>query len=150
MGTNNLKVDLDPREDKEKQIYYLGRLQFPGRIDFSHGVTFLVFLSEDGAEEVQVAINNKENTTFSKYTRRNDRVKVSIDSREDQFGKTFYVAKLQFNGYIECEDEVVFLIFNSKEGSEELQMVGNIKFNSKDLSTEPEIYPGRLKMVDID
>lgn len=132
MVTNNLKVELDPREDKTEQIFYLGRLQFPGRIDFNKGITFLIFLSEDGSEELQIAPNNKEHTTFSKYSKRDDRLKIRITTREDQFGKLFYVAKLQFNGYVDCNSEVVFIVFNSKEGSEELQVVGDIRFSETD------------------
>jgi len=150
MVTNNLKVDLDPREDKEKQIYYLGRLQFPGEIDFSKGVTFLIFLSEDGMEELQIAINDKNHATYSRYTKRQDRLKVSIEGRDDQFGKTFYVAKLQFNGVVDCRNEIVFLVFNSKAGSEELQIVGDIKLSDGTADEEkvmPEIYGRRSKTV---
>lgn len=135
MTTINLKVDLEPREDKEQQIYYLGKIQFPGRICCRKGVTFLVFLSESGSEELQVAINDKEHTTFSRYSKRPDRLKVSLETREDQFHKVFYIAKIQFHGYIDCASKLVFLVFNSKEGSEELQVVGDIKMFKKDDSS---------------
>jgi hypothetical protein len=146
MVTHNLKIDLEPREDKDENIYYLGRLKFPGRICLSEGVTFLVFLSEDGNEELQLAINDKEHTTFSKYSRRADRLKVSIESRPDQFGKTFYVAKIRVNGYLDCsKEEVVFLVFNSKQGFEELQVVGDIKSLSE---TEKDSRIIRRRVID--
>jgi hypothetical protein len=141
MGTNNLKVDLDPREDKEGQIYYIGRLQFPGRLCFKDGVTFLMFLSEDGAEEIQIATNNKEHTTFSRYSKRNDRLKIAVESREDQFKKIFYVAKVQFQGYIDCTAGIVFLLFNSKKGSEELQVAGDLSLTDQEYPVVQRTYP---------
>lgn len=147
MNINNLKVELDIREDSKGHIFYIGRLKSPIKIDLSSGATFLVFTSESGEEELQVACNDKENTTFSKYSRQNDRLKVSIEDREDQYGKIFYVAKLQYNGYVDCSvgDGVVFMVFTSKAGSEELQIVGKIVKNGE---REPRkgievIYAGR-------
>lgn len=132
MVTSNLKIELEPRTDKEEQTYYLGRLKFPGTINLSDGVTFLIFTSDLGEEELQIAINNKENSTFSKYSLRNDRIKVDLDEREDQYGKVFYVAKLNLDGVISCKSDLVFLIFLSKKGSEELQIVGDINIDGKE------------------
>lgn len=123
----NMKVELHPREDKNGSMFHLGKLQFPGSINCSDGVTFLVFLSEDGEEELQVATINNDNTTFSKYSKRNDRVRVSLDSRKDKYGKKFYVGKLMFRGTIDCSKGMIFIIFTSKDGCEELQVVGPIK-----------------------
>lgn len=128
MKNSNLIVDLEPRPDKKENIYYIGRLQAPITIDLSNGATFLVFLSESGDEELQIAVNNKENTTFSSCKRKRDRLEVRLDARDDQHGAKFYVAKLLMNGYINCHEEVVFMVFISREGSEQLQIVaeGNI------------------------
>lgn len=128
MSINNLEIKLDAREDANGQVYYLGRQKAPYKIDLTNGATFLIFVSEPDEEELQIACNNKENTTFSKYSRRADRFKISLEDREDQFGQTFYVAKLQYNGYIDCSvgEGVVFIVFTSKEDSEELQIVGEI------------------------
>jgi len=128
MNINNLKVELDIREDSKGNIYHLGRLRAPCKIDLTEGVTFLIFLSSSGEEELQIACNDKENTTFSKYSKQNDRLKVTIEDREDQHGKVFYIAKLRYNGYVDCSgpDGVVFIVFTSKKSSEELQVVGTI------------------------
>jgi len=131
MATINLSVPLEPREDKENKIFYLGKLQFPGRICCTKGVTFLIFLSEDDSEELQIAINDKEHTTYNKYSKKPDRIKISLDTREDQFHKKYYLAKIQLQGYIDASSKIVFLVFNSKEGSEELQIVGDIKILKK-------------------
>jgi len=118
-------VDLEPRPDStpQKNIYYIGRLQAPVTIDLTNGVTFLIFLSESGDEEVQIAINDKENVSFGGFKKKKDRLKIHLDKRSDQHGSKFYVAKIQMNGYIRCHEEVVFLVFISREGSEELQIV---------------------------
>ena len=41
--------------DKFGQPYYIGKLQFPGTLEFEGGVSFMVFLSEEGFEELQIA-----------------------------------------------------------------------------------------------
>lgn len=129
----NLRVPLDPKVDKEDQIFYIGKLNYPGTIDGRNGVTFLIFVSEDGSEELQIAMNDKEHTTFSRYSKRPDRLKLSLEAREDQHKKKFYISKLQFDGYIDCAtSKVSFLVFNSRAGSEELQIVGDIIMVKKD------------------
>ena len=125
-----MKIELDPREDKNGCLFHLGKLSFPGEINCSNGVTFLIFLSEEGDEELQIATINNENTTFSKYSKRDDRVKVSLEGRIDKYGKKFYVGKLMFKGIVDCNDGILFIIFTSKEGCEELQVVGNIHFDN--------------------
>lgn len=126
MNKSNLIVDLEPRDDKKGNIYYIGRLKAPISIDFTSGVTLLVFLSESGDEELQIAVNDKENATFNKFTRKRDRLEIRLDGRTDQHDKKFYIAKLQMNGNIKCHDEIVFLVFISREGAEKIQIVGDI------------------------
>lgn len=136
MNKSNLTVDLEPRSDKKENVYYIGRLKAPVSIDFSSGVTLLIFLSESGDEELQIAVNDKENATFSKFTKKRDRLEIKLDGRSDQHGHKFFVAKIQMNGNISCHDEVVFLVFTSREGSEEVQIVGK-------MNTSPEKQSGR-------
>lgn len=139
MNINNLKVDLDIREDKKEKIYHLGRLRAPIKIDLTNGVTFLIFISASGEEELQIACNDKENATFGRYTKKPDRIKLGIEDREDQHGQVFYVAKLQYNGYVDCSGEgAVFMVFTSKEGSEELQIVGDIVSNNNKKKSPPK------------
>ena len=127
MNINNLKIELDPRFDKDDNIFHIGRLRSPIVIDLSQGVTFLVFLSEDGSEEVQLAINDRENTTFSKFTRRKDRLKIRLEKRSDKHKKNFLIAKIQADLLVNCFAETAFIVFTSKEGAEELQIVGDIQ-----------------------
>jgi len=134
MNVNNLVIDLEPREDSKGNIYFLGRLRFPGIIDLTNGVTLLVFMSESGDEELQIAINDKENTAFNKFKQKRDkantRLEIRLDVRTDQHDKKFFIAKIQINGYIYCNSEVVFLVFTSRGGEEEVQIVGNINIST--------------------
>lgn len=124
----NFKIELDPREDKEQQIYYLAKKSAPLILDCRKGVAFLLFVSEDGNEELQIANLDNDSGHYSSFNRKDDRLKIKLDKREDSFGKTFYVAKLRANFTIDCSD-VSFLAFLSREGREELQVVGKLADN---------------------
>ena len=91
----------------------------------------MAFVSEDEAEEIQLAVNDKENSSFNKVKKEkaeNDltRLKVRVDPRKDQFGNTFYVGKINYNLIIDGFDEIVFLLYTSKVGHEEVQIVGKM------------------------
>lgn len=142
MNLNNLRIEVDPRLDKEEEVYYIGRLKAPISIDLSDGATFLVFLSKSGEEELQIAPNDKENTIFSRYAIRGNKIKVRLDRREDKDGKIFYVCKVRHPGKINCLDEACFMVFTSRQNNEELQITGEITFNDEE-------KPLRRKEVEI-
>lgn len=61
MSNNNLTIDLNPREDKDGQIFYVGKLKAPVAINCQKGAVFLVFISDQGGEQLQIALmNNKD------------------------------------------------------------------------------------------
>lgn len=124
---NKLKIELDPRFDKDDNIFHIGRLECPIILDLSRGVTFLIFLSEDGSEELQIAVNDRENATFSRFSRRKDRIKIRLENRSDKHKKKFFIAKIQTDLMINCFSETAFIVFTSKGGDEELQIVGDIQ-----------------------
>lgn len=128
---SNFKIELDPREDKEQQIYYLSKKSGPLSINCKKGVAFLIFTSEDGNEELQIANLDNDTGHYSTFYRKDDRLKVRLDKRQDSYGNCFYVAKLKSNFMIDCSD-VSFLAFLSKEGKEELQIVGRIEHSKQD------------------
>lgn len=130
MSNNHLIVDISPREDKYKQIFYLGKLRFPGVIDCNDGVTFLIFVSESGDEQIQIAPIDKNPNDYSSYIRKSDRICIALESRIDQYKKTFYICKLQLDGMIDCRKEASFVVFTGKQGSEELQIAAPFIKNS--------------------
>jgi len=142
MNLNNLGIPIDPRLDKEEEVYYIGRLKTPISINLEEGVTFLVFLSKDGEEELQIAPNDKENTMFSRYTIRGNKMKIRLDRREDKDGRSFYVCKVRHPGRINCLSEACFMVFTSREGNEELQITG-------DIIADGEEKPSKRREVEI-
>lgn len=138
---SNFKIELDPREDKDHQIYYLSKKSGPLSINCKKGVAFLLFTSEDGNEELQIANLDNDSGHYSTFYRKDDRLKIRLDKRQDSYGKHFYVAKIKSNFTIDCSD-VSFLAFLSKEGKEELQIVGRI-----DQAGRPDRQSRKRKIV---
>ena len=122
---SNFKIELDPREDKDQQIYYLSKKAGPLILNLKKGAAFLIFTSEDGNEELQIANLDSDTGHYSTFYRKEDRLKIRLDKRQDSYGKSFYVGKIKANFNIDCSD-VSFIAFLSKEGKEELQIVGKL------------------------
>lgn len=55
MSSKNLTINLKKDKDRHGRIYYIGKCEFPGNISFKDGVAFLIFVSEEGCEELQIA-----------------------------------------------------------------------------------------------
>ena len=61
MSNKNITIDLKARKDVDGQTFYVGKVKAPVLIDCSVGVVFLVFVSDKGDEQLQIAImDNKE------------------------------------------------------------------------------------------
>ena len=60
MSNKNLTLDLKARKDVDKNTFYVGKLKFPGSIDCSKGVVFLVFTSDQGEEQLQIGMMDDE------------------------------------------------------------------------------------------
>lgn len=59
--SNNIKIELTPRTDSSNNIYFVGKLFAPVLIDCREGATFLIFISEEGAEQMQIAPMDNKN-----------------------------------------------------------------------------------------
>lgn len=60
MSNKNLTINLKPRKDVDGQTFYVGKLKCPAMIDCSQGVVFLVFVSDSGEEQIQIASMEKK------------------------------------------------------------------------------------------
>ena len=60
MSNKNLTIDLKARKDRDGQTFYVGKLEFPGNIDCRGGVAFLIYVSDTGEEQLQIASINKK------------------------------------------------------------------------------------------
>lgn len=61
MSNKNLTIDLKARKDKDEMIFYVGKIEAPVLIDCTKGVVFLIFVSDQGDEQLQIApMDNKD------------------------------------------------------------------------------------------
>jgi hypothetical protein len=61
MSNKNVTIDLKARNDIDGQVFYVGKIKAPVLIDCSMGAVFLVFISDKGDEQLQIALmDNKE------------------------------------------------------------------------------------------
>lgn len=118
------KVELTKiAKDANGQPYYIGKLQHPGTLDFEYGVSFFVFVSEEGLEELQIApldpsrIGKSRNDSYL-----NGRISINLYPMEDQNGRTYYVGEIVGLSKIDLRPGVFFTIFTSKPGHEEIQI----------------------------
>jgi hypothetical protein len=56
MSNHNVTVDLKARKDKDGQTFYVGKIKAPVMIDCTKGAVFLVFVSDHGEEQLQIAL----------------------------------------------------------------------------------------------
>lgn len=61
MSNKNLTIDLKTRVDGDGNKFYVGKLEFPGNINCKDGVVFLIFISDEGGEQLQIATMDKKN-----------------------------------------------------------------------------------------
>ncbi len=94
-----VKVDLERKVDRFDKTYYTGELQFPGTIDFSYGVSFMVFISDTGAEQLHIApmdprrLDDPHPTIRFKKTAHGEDIAISLFAKTDRFGKTYYAGQ---------------------------------------------------------
>jgi hypothetical protein len=62
MSNKNVTIDLKARKDKDGMIFYVGKIKAPILIDCSQGAVFLVFVSDQGDEQLQIALMDNKDT----------------------------------------------------------------------------------------
>lgn len=55
MADDKLHLSLEPITDRNGNTYYIAKLKGPFTINCKDGVAFMVFVSEPGSEELQIA-----------------------------------------------------------------------------------------------
>jgi hypothetical protein len=56
MSNKNFTIDLKARKDQDDRVFYVGKIKAPILIDCSMGAVFLVFVSDKGDEQLQIAL----------------------------------------------------------------------------------------------
>jgi len=130
-----LKVQLFKLQDKWHNDYYVGKLQFPGTFDYGQGMSFMVFVSETGVEELQIGPVDPEKQSKKVFENRQLRsypAKIHIDLHAslDKNGNKYYLGEISGPGHTVTTDGIFFNIFLSKEGKEEIQ-IGPLVHNRK-------------------
>lgn len=120
------KVELTKIErDANGHPYYIGKLQFPGTLDFEGGVSFMVFVSEEGFEELQISPLDPSRRSKSRRDGaglNGGRFAIDLHPKQDQNGKTYYVGEAIGLVEMKLRKGIFFTIFVSREGQEELQI----------------------------
>lgn len=61
MSSKNIVIDLKAKKDVDGQTFYVGKVKAPVLIDCKEGAVFLIFVSDKGEEQLQIALmDNKE------------------------------------------------------------------------------------------
>jgi hypothetical protein len=60
MSNKNITIDLKAKPDKDGRIFYVGKIESPVLIDCSKGAVFLIFVSDRGDEQLQIACMDKK------------------------------------------------------------------------------------------
>lgn len=82
---NNLTIELHSKEDSNQKTYYVGRLQAPMTLDFKDGVTFLIFVSENGEEELQICASGAKNQKPEKYNNQKSEKSAKYNTQGDEY-----------------------------------------------------------------
>lgn len=61
MSNKNITLDLKARKDVDGQTFYVAKIEAPVLIDCSKGAVFLVFVSDKGEEQLQIALMHNKN-----------------------------------------------------------------------------------------
>lgn len=119
---------LDPKTDRDQNIYHVGRIQGPAKLNFKEGVIFLAFLSEEGDEELKISCAKPGSICDTVRRKMDDgtveRYVIALQRRED-----YYMALVQDDNLeLDLKDGYVFFVFTSSEGSEQLHIMKNRGF----------------------
>ena len=155
--TTPMKISLDIRKDRNQKEFYIGWCAAPVKLSFKTGVAFMVFVSEDGYEEIHIC-SARQGSRFSQIKKsinsegETERYFVSLEKKIDDFNNPFYIAVVQDDNLEIPLDEpgMVFMVFTSREGYEQIQIVKNKQEKkehrpnlSKTSDCEIEYYPVR-------
>lgn len=114
-------------KDVSGNPYFIGKMQFPGTMDFEYGVSFMVFTAEEGYEELQIspldpmligkASNNGRGASII-----NGKFSLELEKMVDQNGFDYYVGEAIGLSKIDLRLGIHFMIFTSIRGQEKIQM----------------------------
>lgn len=125
-------VRLTKISDVGGQPYYIGKLQFPGTIEFEKGVCFMVFVSEEGVEELQISPIDPAKLCKKRdcVTLNENHISVNLYPLKDSYGKKYYIGEAMGITEVNLRSGIFFTIFTSRIGQEEIQ-ISRLKFKKR-------------------
>ena len=144
-----LKIQLFPKPDTDGQLFYIGKLRFPGTISLGKGSVFFVYL-EDDVKELHICTTDSLNVDdpakyYTKGRRKKSRSKhnnIAIELSESISDEEvpFFSGSMAANVNVNASEEIVFLIFVADPGEEELQIsISELKPVSKKRKPKPGV-----------
>lgn len=119
-------------KDAAGNPYFIGKMQFPGTMDFERGASFMVFTAEDGHEELQIApldpmMLSKVNANVRGASINNGKFSIDLVRFIDQNGADYYVGEALGLSKI---------IFSTASSSQSLpQLEGKRRFRCQDFKS---------------
>lgn len=121
-----IRCDLFKRKDKDDNVFYTGKLQFSGNLDFSDGQSLMIFLSEEDKEELQIGpidpLRSSKKKESKVYINNSGKMCIPITPMIDSNNNVYYVAEARCDMLMPCKQGLFFSVFISKEGREEIQI----------------------------
>jgi hypothetical protein len=125
-----LKIQLFPKSDTDDQVFYIGKLCFPGTISLGKGVSFYIYIN-DNVKELHICPTRSlvddpttYNTRSRKKTSRSKHNNIAIDlaTEYDTDENSYFVGSIASNLSVSASEGIVFLVFVADVGEEELQI----------------------------
>ena len=129
--TAKLIVPMSRVIDRDGNPYFIGKLQFPGTVDFIIGVSIMLFTSEENAEELQIGVlDPNKRSGKSRSTRGGEnrlkpdgRIRIDLHPIKDSHGNTYYIGEAIAPFIIPCRKPGIFFsAFTAQTDKEELQI----------------------------
>jgi hypothetical protein len=131
----NLQIDPEAKcpinlirvpKDNAGNPYFIGKLQFPAIMKFEKGASFMVFLAESGAEELQIGPIDPSRRSKARGSGgvaiNNGRFSIDIHPMIDQNGDRYYVGEAIGLFEIDLVPGIFFTVFTSICGQEQIQI----------------------------
>lgn len=118
-------IPLTKMFDSNGNPYYIGKLQFPGTLEFDCGASFFIFVAEDGCEELQIAPLDparRSKSTRDGASMSGGRFSIDLHPMKDRNGNIYYVGEAIGLAELKLRKGIFFTIFLSKKGQEEIQI----------------------------
>ncbi len=151
-----ITIKVGPRVDRHRNVFNMGRTQFPGTMHFKKGVAFFFYPSQEeltpeeieegrasytGELRIAMARPGSECMGIRKKLNVNDnsvdRYVIELERRmpdpeDDPEGRPFYMGLVQDDSLVlDLDEGYVFFIFTNEEGYEELHIAKNDERNAR-------------------